>query len=89
MRRSGTLKLWPGVAEEAVAAKHISVRAGVFKDVDVHAVYARGKHLGVSWGPVWLERTHLRAVQVSRADRALGGERRGAASRRSSERRDC
>src|SRR5580658_5972861 len=32
---SGTLKLWPGVAEEEVGTKAYYVRAGVFKDVDV------------------------------------------------------
>src|SRR5215471_21483046 len=31
----GTLKLWPGVAEELLGAKAYYVRAGVFKDVDV------------------------------------------------------
>jgi aminobenzoyl-glutamate utilization protein B len=32
---SGTLKLWPGVAEELLGAKAFYVRAGLFKDVDV------------------------------------------------------
>src|SRR5438876_9549663 len=31
----GTLKLWPGVAEELVGAKAYFVRAGLFKDVDI------------------------------------------------------
>jgi aminobenzoyl-glutamate utilization protein B len=31
----GTLKLWPGVAEELLGAKAHYVRAGLFKDVDV------------------------------------------------------
>ncbi len=46
----GTLKLWPGVAEEAVAAKAHFVRAGVFKDVDVTLFTHVGNNLGVSWG---------------------------------------
>ncbi|MGH7696960.1 MAG: amidohydrolase, partial [Gemmatimonadaceae bacterium] len=46
----GTLKLWPGVAEEAVAAKAHLVRAGVFKDVDVTLFSHVGNNLGVSWG---------------------------------------
>ncbi len=46
----GTLKLWPGVAEEAVAAKAHLVRAGVFKDVDVTLFTHVGNNLGVSWG---------------------------------------
>ena len=31
---SGTLLLWPGVAEELLAGKAYLVRAGIFKDVD-------------------------------------------------------
>src|SRR3979409_562913 len=31
----GTIKLWPGVAEEEVATKAYLVKAGIFKDVDV------------------------------------------------------
>src|SRR5919202_2394965 len=32
---NGTIKIWPGVAEELLAGKAFLVRAGVFKDVDV------------------------------------------------------
>src|SRR6202795_4417676 len=32
---SGTLRLWPGVAEEQLGTKAFYVRAGLFKDVDV------------------------------------------------------
>ncbi len=46
----GTLKLWPGVAEEAIAGKAHLVRAGVFKDVDVCLFTHVGNNLGVSWG---------------------------------------
>jgi aminobenzoyl-glutamate utilization protein B len=46
----GTLKLWPGVAEEQVAGKAHLVRAGVFKDVDVTLFTHVGNNLGVSWG---------------------------------------
>src|SRR5437867_5687628 len=46
----GTLKLWPGVAEELVGAKAHYVRAGAFKDVDV-AIFAHvGANMNVSWG---------------------------------------
>src|SRR5712671_6167043 len=31
----GTIKLWPGVAEEQLATKAYYVRAGLFKDVDI------------------------------------------------------
>ncbi len=46
----GTLKIWPGVAEEQVAGKAHLVRAGVFKDVDVTLFTHVGNNLGVSWG---------------------------------------
>jgi len=47
----GTLKLWPGVAEEALGAKAHFVRAGVFKDVDVVLFAHVANNLGVSYGP--------------------------------------
>ncbi len=46
----GTLKIWPGVAEEQVASKAYFVRAGLFKDVDVCLFTHVGNNLGVSWG---------------------------------------
>src|SRR6187397_409618 len=46
----GTLKLWPGVAEELLGTKAYYVRAGAFKDVDV-AIFAHvGAQMQVSWG---------------------------------------
>jgi len=46
----GTLKLWPGVAEELLGTKAYYVRAGAFKDVDV-AIFAHvGSNMNVSWG---------------------------------------
>jgi aminobenzoyl-glutamate utilization protein B len=47
---SGTLLLWPGVAEELVAAKAWFVRDGLFKDVDISIFTHVGNNLGVSWG---------------------------------------
>ena len=47
---SGTLILWPGVAEEQVGAKAIYVRDGYFKDVDACIFTHVGDNLGVSWG---------------------------------------
>ncbi len=41
-RISGTLKLFPGVAEELVGAKAFFIRAGLFKDVDI----TLGSHVG-------------------------------------------
>ena len=46
----GTLKLWPGVAEEQMAGKAFLVRDGVFKDVDVTLFTHVGDKLAVSWG---------------------------------------
>ena len=37
----GTIRLWPGVAEELVGTKAYYVRAGMFKDVDVVSVLPR------------------------------------------------
>ncbi len=46
----GTLKIWPGVAEELVGTKAHFIRAGLFKDVDVCLFTHVGSNLGVSWG---------------------------------------
>jgi aminobenzoyl-glutamate utilization protein B len=46
----GTIKLWPGVAEELVAGKAYFVREGVFKDVDVVIFTHVGNNLATSWG---------------------------------------
>ena len=46
----GTIRLWPGVAEELLATKAYFVRAGVFKDVDVVLFAHVGANLSVSWG---------------------------------------
>jgi aminobenzoyl-glutamate utilization protein B len=47
---SGTLKIWPGVAEELVGGKAYFVRAGAFKEVDVCLFAHVGDNLSVSWG---------------------------------------
>lgn len=47
---SGTLKLWPGVAEEQLGTKAYYVRAGLFKDVDVCLFAHVAANLGVSYG---------------------------------------
>ena len=44
----GTIMLWPGVAEEQMAAKAYFVRAGMFKDVDAVLFV----HVGVEHGRV-------------------------------------
>jgi aminobenzoyl-glutamate utilization protein B len=46
----GTIKLWPGVAEELLGAKAYYVRAGAFRDVDVALFAHVGANMNVSWG---------------------------------------
>ena len=47
---SGTLMLWPGVAEEQLGAKAHFVRAGLFENVDAVLYTHVGTGLGTSWG---------------------------------------
>ncbi len=46
----GTLRLWPGVAEELVGAKAWYVRDGMFKDVDICLFTHVDNKFGTSWG---------------------------------------
>jgi aminobenzoyl-glutamate utilization protein B len=46
----GTIIVWPGVAEELVAAKAFYVRDGLFKDVDVVLFSHVSSAMGTSWG---------------------------------------
>jgi aminobenzoyl-glutamate utilization protein B len=46
----GTIRIWPGVAEELVGAKAYYIRAGLFKDVDIARFTHVGRNLSVSWG---------------------------------------
>ena len=47
----GTLRLWPGVAEELVGTKAYFVRAGMFKDVDICLFTHVAANMTVSYGP--------------------------------------
>lgn len=47
----GTLLVWPGIAEELVAAKAWYVRDGRFDDIDMCIFTHVGNNLGVSYGP--------------------------------------
>src|SRR5580704_11378826 len=47
----GTIRLWPGVAEEEVAAKAYFVKAGLFKDVDVCLFAHVASGFSVASGP--------------------------------------
>src|SRR5438552_10787935 len=46
----GTIRLWPGVAEELLGTKAYFVRAGAFKDVDVALCTHVGENMTVTWG---------------------------------------
>src|SRR4029434_9852045 len=46
----GTIRIWPGTAEELVGTKAHFVRAGFFKDVDVALFAHVDNELAVSWG---------------------------------------
>jgi aminobenzoyl-glutamate utilization protein B len=47
---SGTIRIWPGTAEELVGTKAYFIRAGLFKDVDIALFTHVGSELNVSWG---------------------------------------
>jgi aminobenzoyl-glutamate utilization protein B len=47
----GTIRLWPGVAEEDVGTKAYYVRAGMFKDVDICLFTHVGNGFSVTSGP--------------------------------------
>jgi aminobenzoyl-glutamate utilization protein B len=49
-KMSGTLRIWPGVAEELLGSKAYYVRAGVFKDVDIALFTHVDASFGVAWG---------------------------------------
>jgi aminobenzoyl-glutamate utilization protein B len=49
-RLPGTIRLWPGVAEEQLAGKAHYVRAGSFKDVDVVLFCHVSDNMAVSYG---------------------------------------
>lgn len=47
---SGTLKIFPGIAEELLGSKAYYVRAGLFKDVDMVLGVHVGSEFATSWG---------------------------------------
>ena len=62
-RIPGTVKIWPGVAEEQLATKAYLVREGVFKDVDANIFTHVGDNFQVGWGQE--EGTGLVSAQYS------------------------
>ena len=65
----GTLKLWPGVAEELVGTKAYYIRAGAFKDVDVCLFAHVGSKLGCGLGADRRQRTGFGGISVQRRKR--------------------
>ncbi len=57
---SGTIKLWPGIAEELLGAKAYFVREGAFKDADV-ALFA---HVGAAFATSWGDSTNNGLISV-------------------------
>jgi aminobenzoyl-glutamate utilization protein B len=47
---SGTIRIWPGTAEELVGTKAYFVRAGLFKDVDIALFAHVSDNFSVAWG---------------------------------------
>jgi aminobenzoyl-glutamate utilization protein B len=47
---SGTLLIWPGIAEEQLGSKAYFVRDGVFEGVDVNLFTHVSSNFGMSWG---------------------------------------
>ena len=60
---SGTIRIWPGTAEELVGTKAYFVRAGLFKDVDIALFTHVDSGLSVTWGD--RDGTGLVSVQYS------------------------
>jgi aminobenzoyl-glutamate utilization protein B len=70
-RIPGTIRIWPGVAEELVGTKAYFVRAGVFEGSDVALFTHVGNNLGVQWG--MRDGTGLVSVEYSFEGRAAHG----------------
>ena len=70
-RLSGTIRIWPGVAEELVGTKAYFVRAGVFEGSDVALFTHVGNNLGVQWG--LRDGTGLVSVEYNFEGRAAHG----------------
>lgn len=52
-KMSGTLVIWPGIAEEQLGTKAYYTRDGYFDKVDVCLFTHVGSNLNVSWGAAW------------------------------------
>ena len=68
----GTIRIWPGVAEELVGTKAYFIRAGLFKDVDVALFTHVGRNLVGVVGRWRRHRPRVGAVQLQGRERARG-----------------
>ena len=59
----GTIRIWPGTAEELVGTKAYFIRAGLFKDVDVALFAHVSSNLSTTWGDA--DGTGLVSVEYS------------------------
>ncbi|MBV6520263.1 MAG: p-aminobenzoyl-glutamate hydrolase subunit B [Gemmatimonadaceae bacterium] len=71
-RLSGTIMLWPGVAEEQLGSKAYLVREGIFKDVDLAMFTHVGSNLQTQWGLQGYYNAILSAVFEFRGTAAHG-----------------
>ena len=67
----GTIRIWPGTAEELLGSKAYFVRDGFFKDVDVAMFSHVSNELAVSWGDRGRDRAGVGRVLVPGRDRPL------------------
>ena len=79
----GTIRIWPGTAEELVGTKAYFVRAGLFKDVDVALFTHVGDDLARVVGRSRRHRARVGRSTPSRARPRTPPARRGAAAARS------
>ena len=79
----GTIRIWPGIAEELVGTKAYFVRGGFFKDVDVALFTHVSNDLGVSWGDRDGHGPRLGRVHAFTGRPRTRRARRGAAAARS------
>ena len=74
----GTIRVWPGIAEELLGGKAQFVKAGVFKDVDVVLFSHVSSGFGVELGRRRRHGRRLGGIHLRRRQRACRRARRGA-----------
>ena len=82
----GTIRLWPGVAEELVGTKAYFVRAGMFKDVDIclftHVANNSGRFLGTQRAErPGVDRIHVQGRKRTRRRSAVARPQRAGCGR--------